>query len=670
MKKINNKIFYIILLVSSIIILILIYFKINVYKNIETLQENNNILPIIKSTDIKNFDVHPICNLSNINIKNFYNRVNLGNSGDPIIDEAYKSIIKSSLKDVKSKSNANVTLECRGYLTPHDLKRRNISKESYEKSNEKSNENKSSDKTISGCKNIGIDSKRCYRYALTYLITKDEEYAIKVIEIFDSWATTCKKLDGVNAPLESSWALTHFSNAEEIIKYTYNGWNKEIETKWHNWINNVIMKYLLNNGKFYQQDEKNKGLLNKNTDYNNWHFAINNSILIYSKVSNNYEQFIKSANAAITLYKDLFFNSSKKKYFTTGQAVETSRDINHSMMGLGSICNSCELLWHHGYDLYSLENNMLLKSYEFHAEILLQKRTKIENDEIYLYLSGNTNDTTRTFEEKANILAKIGCCQFDMVYNHYVNRKKLKMPNTNELLSRIGNRPDDIIFDSGLTTLTHYNLDSENKPTPTSSNGTTPRLTTPYGTTPRLTTPYGTTPRLTTPYGTTPRSTTPYGTTPRLTTPYGTTPRSTTPRKITPYGTTPRSTTPRKITPYGTTPRSTTPRSTTPRLTTPVSKVFKLIPFDIIDNKGTSITINGSTILKDNQYIIDQKKIGNKDIKLNLSNIPKNIQKMQNPPTNNNATIDIKNFINKYYILKKEVKNSKPEWNFYKKPPN
>ena len=42
---------------------------------------------------------------------------------------------------------------------------------------------------------------------------------------------------------------------------------------------------------------------------------------------------------------------------------------------------------------------------------------------------------------------------------------------------------------------------------------------------------------------------------------------------------------------------------------------------------------------------------------------------MQNPPTNNNATIDIKNFINKYYILKKEVKNSKPEWNFYKKLP-
>jgi hypothetical protein len=43
---------------------------------------------------------------------------------------------------------------------------------------------------------------------------------------------------------------------------------------------------------------------------------------------------------------------------------------------------------------------------------------------------------------------------------------------------------------------------------------------------------------------------------------------------------------------------------------------------------------------------------------------------MQNPPTDGKASIDIKNFINKNYILKKEVKNSKPEWNFYKKPPN
>ena len=128
---------------------------------------------------------------------------------------------------------------------------------------------------------------------------------------------------------------------------------------------------------------------------------------------------------------------------------ESGRDQGHSQLGLGALATICEIAYDQGDDLYSALNNRLLRGYEYVAKYNLGENNvpfKVWQD-----ISGKYCKWTKISDIKRGDFVPI----YEMVYNHYVNRKGLSMPYTAKVLEKI--RPEG--YDGGhpsLGTLLFY----------------------------------------------------------------------------------------------------------------------------------------------------------------------------------------------------------------------
>ena len=136
-----------------------------------------------------------------------------------------------------------------------------------------------------------------------------------------------------------------------------------------------------------------------------------------------------------TLYaasKDYFLNArdngSLPGYVAaSGQCQETGRDQAHAQLGLGALCETCEMAWEQGDDLWGAMDNRLMHGIEYTARYNLGYDVPFAtwNDYTGLYC-----DWT---EPGAMARGRIRCI-YDLPYRHYVDRKGLKMPYTKKVL--------------------------------------------------------------------------------------------------------------------------------------------------------------------------------------------------------------------------------------------
>jgi hypothetical protein len=118
--------------------------------------------------------------------------------------------------------------------------------------------------------------------------------------------------------------------------------------------------------------------------------------------------------------------------WSTGQCLETKRDIVHSCFGLGSMINICEMAWHQGVDLYNIE---LMRCIEYHARII----------------NGEVPSDLQPSEIKEN---RFQCIGWEIGYRHFKTIKNLAMPHTERLLMKY--RPEKACLCWGLSTMTHF----------------------------------------------------------------------------------------------------------------------------------------------------------------------------------------------------------------------
>jgi hypothetical protein len=134
-------------------------------------------------------------------------------------------------------------------------------------------------------------------------------------------------------------------------------------------------------------------------------------------------------------YRDIF-NSYVKDTGVTG---ETFRDSDHCSFGLAGMVHICELFSHQNIDVYSLRDNLIHKCVELHAGMYA--------DSVF---------PPFVPKEKVVIYKWIQPCAWEIVYNHFVHKKKLVMPYTSKLLSKI--RPCNFALHWGYDTVTHCQL--------------------------------------------------------------------------------------------------------------------------------------------------------------------------------------------------------------------
>jgi hypothetical protein len=259
------------------------------------------------------------------------------------------------------------------------------------------------------------DAMQIYHLSLMYIASNDERYAQKSISLIDTWIKTCKEFKGLNAPLEVGWGGTCIVKAVEILKYSFKGWNIDFEIRFKTFIDKIFIP-------------------NLRTRYNE-----------IKKWNNNWILTIQECLLQIALFKDdmieVGYIIEEFKHclckcipYESGQCTETKRDLIHAQFQFGSMLQIAETCWHQGINLYSLNNNIIMKCLEYHASIL---NGKVPNDVI-------KNELKDVWFMPST---------WDVGYNHYVNRMKLVMPETDILLKtkrkNKRNRPEKASFNWG-----------------------------------------------------------------------------------------------------------------------------------------------------------------------------------------------------------------------------
>ena len=112
----------------------------------------------------------------------------------------------------------------------------------------------------------------------------------------------------------------------------------------------------------------------------------------------------------------------------TGQCQETGRDQGHAQLGLGAMCEICEMAWEQGDDLWGTLDNRLMKGMEYTARYNLGYDVPFTT---WTDCTGLYNDWTEPGAMGRGKLWDI----YRLPYQHYVGRKGLKMPYTKKVLA-------------------------------------------------------------------------------------------------------------------------------------------------------------------------------------------------------------------------------------------
>jgi hypothetical protein len=367
--------------------------------------------------------IHPGTVISKYNISRLQNL----QSSNPYIQKTMKDTIDFASKDLSNPPSAKQEIRVGYNPAPHDIAK--MPKQEQEKWIKRKAEEADLIKRgiIAGHEEFTGDSVRCYKHTVAFLITKDERYAKKAIEIMGAWCDKCKKF-GIaeeNGPLEAGWGLVNFATVAELLKYKSSSWNNNIENKFCMFVDNILYP------QFKYHYANPEGILKNWPIWGNWGTTITMARMQYAIFRNNnkeYETNIKNFNM-------LFDNLFSKEFKDTGKEIETLRDIVHAQFGLAGLTGIAEIMWNQGSDVYSLRNNLLLKSYEYHASILLNK--------IPADIKGETLNWVKWIP-----------ANWEIAYNHYCNRRQLDMPLSKQILDN--NRPEFFEMHWGLGTLTHY----------------------------------------------------------------------------------------------------------------------------------------------------------------------------------------------------------------------
>lgn len=265
------------------------------------------------------------------------------------------------------------------------------------------------------------DHKAAYLNALMWNITKNEAHAQKSIEILNAYAGTLREIDmGDNdAPLCAALQGFLLANAAELMRHTYPSVSDTDVKSWENMFRNVFIPVLRN---FFAKSPYANG---------NWGTAAIKAFMAFGIFLDD-ESFY---NEAVTFFYEGHDNGSLTNYIMeSGQCQESGRDQNHTMLGIGHLAEACEIAYNQGNEtLWSASENRLMKGYEYTAKYNLGYDVPFEpfTDVTGVRWNNISDDDRGKFRPV-----------FEIAYNHYVTRKGLEMPYTQQVISRISPEGD------------------------------------------------------------------------------------------------------------------------------------------------------------------------------------------------------------------------------------
>ncbi|GAB4030276.1 hypothetical protein GCM10028774_04550 [Spirosoma jeollabukense] len=257
------------------------------------------------------------------------------------------------------------------------------------------------------------DAASAYATALRWKITGDNAYAEKSIAIMNAWSASLTTISGTSDKfLLAGIQGYQLANAAEIMR-TYSGWAPADLARYQNWMLTVF--YSMNHDFLVNHN----GACISNY-WANWDLCNMASMLSIGVLCDRRDIY----NEAVEYFKNGAGMGSIKNvvpyvYGDLGQWQESGRDQGHTVLGVALAGTFCEMAWNQGDDLYGYDDNRLLKGFEYIAKYNLGYEVPYTT---YSNCIGVVQPIVSE-DGRGNIRPV-----WELVYNHYVNRKGLPAP--------------------------------------------------------------------------------------------------------------------------------------------------------------------------------------------------------------------------------------------------
>ena len=270
------------------------------------------------------------------------------------------------------------------------------------------------------------DFNAAYQNSVMYAVTKEEAHAQKATEILVAYANTLEAIVAGDQPLLAGIMGVKFMYAAEMMRYLYpQGMTDDNFDKVCTMFKKIFVPVL---DEFIATPAYSNG---------NWGASVGMSYVAAAVLLNDMDMYKKG----VDFYLNGNDNGTIKNYVDgdTGQCQESGRDQAHTQLGLACLSVTCEIAYKQGTDLYEVLDNRLRKGFEYTSMY------NIGHDNVpfktWTDITGKYCSWTKISADGRGQFRPV----FEMVYNHYVNRKGLNMVYTKEVLDKI--RPEGYYYE-------------------------------------------------------------------------------------------------------------------------------------------------------------------------------------------------------------------------------
>ncbi len=260
------------------------------------------------------------------------------------------------------------------------------------------------------------DAAAAYALALRWHVSGTVAYADAAVRVLNAWSSTLRVVSGTSDKFLAAGIYGYqMANAAELMR-GYAGWAASDFTRFQNMMRNIF--YPMNHDFLVNHNGACISHYWANWDLCNMASMISIGILcdnraIYDEAVNYFKTGAGNGAISNTVW---FLHPGN-----LGQWQESGRDQGHALLGPALLGPFCEMAWNQGDDLYGYDGNRFLKGAEYVAQYNLGQPVP--------YAAYNNCDNVNQ-----TVIATAGQGglrpEWELVYNHYVNRRGLAAPNS------------------------------------------------------------------------------------------------------------------------------------------------------------------------------------------------------------------------------------------------
>ncbi|MBD9392630.1 alginate lyase family protein [Acidovorax sp. ACV01] len=289
------------------------------------------------------------------------------------------------------------------------------------------------------------DMQRAYQLALRWKVSQDDAYADRAVVFLDAWSSTMTTLTGDGDRFLAAGIYGYqWANVVDIMR-TYPGWSAQGQARFQN----LLLQQFYPLARQFLQTHNGSNITNH---WANWDLCCIAAVMAIGICCDRRDIY----NEGISYYKNGRGNGAAAHSVyvihpgNLGQWQETARDQGHSTLGM-SLCGSiCEMAWSQGDDLYGHWNNRFLSGAEYVAACNLADANGSYAQLPFARYANRQGTFTAVSTAGRPHLRRI----WEVIYNHYVNRKGLSAPYVSALAAKLRPEGRGTGDDPGMGTLT------------------------------------------------------------------------------------------------------------------------------------------------------------------------------------------------------------------------